>query len=81
MAGVAAWYECQLRKYDFPTNQLPRSSCKDKTVYELLKAGVSVKENPNSLIYAANNSLPTQAFNHRIHRRQHASEDDGGGYG
>jgi len=44
MADVAAWSESQLRKYDFPTNQLPRLSCKDKTVCELLKAGVSIQE-------------------------------------
>jgi len=41
MAEVGVWCESQLRKYDFPTDQLPRLSCKDKTVYELLKAGVS----------------------------------------
>jgi len=39
--NAEAWGESQLRKYDFATEQLPRLSCKDKTVYELLKAGVS----------------------------------------
>ena len=42
--NMAAGLESQLRNYDFPTDQLPRLSCKDRTVYELLKAGVSNRE-------------------------------------
>ena len=38
---MAAWEESQLRKYDFPTDQLPRLSCKENRMHELLKAGVS----------------------------------------
>jgi len=34
------WTESQLRKYDFPTDQIPRLSCTDKSASELIRLSV-----------------------------------------